>query len=166
MADWKLSSEMGFEFEDFSLADINEKVLPLAYKNMKKEEYAYYDIVLLNGNFVNPKTAECKFDEMGSITGNICIEVGCWGRQSGLLITKADYWIISDGNITFIIETQRIHDCIVENMDYIEYRKKERVSQGKGKYKEMDMYLIPKRYFEPYCCEIGNVDEMKYTCLV
>ena len=51
MADWKESSRMGFEFEDFCLKDLNEKLFPLAYKNMKKEEYSYYDIILFNGNF-------------------------------------------------------------------------------------------------------------------
>ena len=167
MADWKESSRMGFEFEDFCLKDLNEKLFPLAYKNMKKEEYSYYDIILFNGNFAEKqKTIECKFDKMGSISGNICIETGCWGRQSGLLITKADYWIISDGIITYIAKTKRIHYCIVDNINQIEYKKKERIEQKKGIFKEMEMYIIPKRFFEPYCEEIGNINEMKYNCLL
>jgi hypothetical protein len=70
---------------------------------MKKEEYSFYDIVLFNGSFAEPsKTLECKYDEMASISGNICIEVGCNGRLSGLLITKANYWLIVDGETPII----------------------------------------------------------------
>ena len=166
MADWKESSKMGFEFEDFTLQDLNSKHFPLAYKNMKKEEYSYHDIVLLKDSLVSYKTVECKFDEMSQTSGNICIEVGCWGRQSGLLITKAEHWIISDGVTTYIAKTKRIHDCIVENMHQIEYKKKERVEQKKGVFKEMDMYIIPKRFFIPYCDEVENINEMKYDCLL
>lgn len=166
MADWFESSEMGFEFEDFCLKDINEKKYPLAYKNMKKEDYSYYDIILFNGNFgEKPLTIECKYDEMSAISGNICIEVGCWGRLSGLLITKADYWIISDGITTYIAKTKRIHDCIVDNMDKIEYKKDWNVEQEKGVFKKMNLYIIPKRFFIQYCEEVGNVNEIKYDCL-
>ena len=125
-----------------------------------------HDIVLLKDSLVNYKTVECKFDEMGAVSGNICIEVGQFGRQSGLLITKAEHWIISDGITTFIAKTKRIHDCIVENMHQIEYKRKERVEQKKGVFKEMDMYIIPRRFFIPYCDEIGNINEMKYDCLL
>jgi len=166
MADWKESSEMGFEFEDFTLIDLNSKHFPLAYKNMKKEDYSYYDIILLKDSLINFKTAECKFDEMSSITGNICIEVGCWGRQSGLLITKADFWIIGDGKVTYIAKPSKIHDCIVDNMNRIEYKKNWNVEQKRGVFKEMNMYIIPKRIFEPYCEEVGNVNEMKYICML
>ena len=166
MADWLESSKMGFEFEDFTLKDLNEKKFPLAYKNMKKEEYSYHDIILMTPeSLVNYKTIECKFDKKGSESGNICIEIGCWGRQSGLLITKADFWIISDGNTTYIAKPSRIRECIVDNMQYIEYKKNWNIEQERGKFKKMDMYIIPKRYFIPYCEEIGNINEMKYDCL-
>ena len=38
-------------------------------------------------------------------TGNIAIEVGCRGKPSGLMVTKADYWahiMTKDGDIKFI----------------------------------------------------------------
>jgi hypothetical protein len=167
MSDWKTTSKMGFKFEEFCLKDINEKVLPLAYKNMKKEDYSYYDIILFNGNFAEPsKTLECKYDAMASISGNICIEVGCNGRLSGLLITKADYWLIGDGTTAYLIKKEMIHDCIMNHMKKIQYRKKERVLQEDGVVKEMDMYLIPKRLFEPYCSEISDINNIKYDILV
>ena len=163
MPSWKIASALGFKFEKFVLEDINEKILPLAYKNMKPEDYSFYDIVLFNGNFSLPaKTLECKYDEMAGLTGNVCIEIGCNGRWSGLLITKADYWLIADGHCAYLIETKRLHDCITENMDKIEYRKNCRVLQEGGITKDMDIYLIKMSIFEPYCCEISQLDDMKY----
>ena len=168
--DWDTTSKAGFDFEDTTLKDITQKKYPLAYKNMTKTEYSYYDLVLFNGKFPivmeEQLKVECKFDEFGLISKNICIEVGCNGRLSGLALTTAQFWIISDGVTTFIAKTDEIRRCIAENDQEIEYKRKERVIQKKGEYKEMDMYIIPRRIFEPYCCEIGKMTEMKYDCLV
>lgn len=168
MADWKTTSEAGFNFEDFCLSEINQKVNPLAYKNLIKGDFSYYDIILFDGNFAEghkQKTIECKFDEMAAISQNICIEVGCNGRWSGLLITKADFWLIGDGIEIFLIKKEDISRCITENTYNIQYRRKERVKQEDGVVKEMDLYLIPKRIFVNYCLEFGNINEMKYDKL-
>ena len=129
MADFKTALAEGKGFEELTLSDITKKICPLAYMNMKIEEYSYYDIILFNGKFPiiieEQKTIECKFDKLGYESKNICIEIGCWGRQSGLLVTKAFAWIISDGETTFIAKTSRIRDCIIENTHQIEYRKKD-----------------------------------------
>ena len=165
MPSWKEASAKGFEFEKFILEDINSKVLPFAYKNMKPEDYSFYDIILFNGDFSKPtKTLECKYDEMSYVTDNICIEVGCNGRWSGLLITKADYWLIGDGETAYIIKKQRIHDCIVEHPEtrYETFR----VQQENGITKDMNIYLIKKDIFTPYCCEVSNINEIKYNTLV
>jgi hypothetical protein len=167
MASWKITSKLGFDFEKFILEDINEKILPLAYKNMIKEKYSLHDIILFNGDFSKPpKTLECKYDLMAGITGNICIEVGCNGRWSGLLISKADYWLIADGEKAYIAERQKIHECIVENMENIEYMKNCRVLQENSITKDMDIYLIKKSIFEKYCVEISNINELKYSCFI
>jgi len=168
--DWDSSSKIGFDFEDRFLEDVSAKKYPLAYKNMKKEEYSYYDILLYNGKLPivleEQIKVECKFDEMAYVSKNICIEVGCWGRASGLLVTIADYWVISDDHTVFIIKPSEIRRCLEENKGQIEYKKNHRVTQEPGKYKEMNLYLIPRRIFEPYCCEIGDINNMKYDSLV
>jgi hypothetical protein len=167
MADWKVSSKMGFEFEDFCLLDLNEKKFPLAYKNMKKEDFSFYDIIIPSENNPNNiKTIECKFDYKAKETQNICIEVGCNGRLSGLTISKANYWIISDGEESFIIEKQKINDCIVENLNNGVWKKNKcNVEQENGVWKEMDIYLIPKRIFIKYCIEIGSINNLTYDSL-
>lgn len=167
MAEWLESLKIGDNFEKYVLEGLNNILFPLAYKNMKKEDYSYYDIVLMTANsLVNYKTLECKYDYMASITGNICIEVACNGRLSGLLITKADYWIIGDGIKVYIIKKDRIRDCIVENPDSIKYDKACNIEQGKGVFKTMSIYLIPKRIFEKYCDEISDIENINFECLL
>jgi len=164
MASWEKTSKAGFDFEDFCVKDINEKKNPLAYRNMIKENYSFYDIILHDGNFSNEhhqKTAECKFDELGAITGNVCIETGCNGRLSGLLVTKADYWIIGNGVTMYLTTPTEIRRCLADNPN-VEYKKKHPVTQKKGEVKLMDMYLIPKRIFKEYCLEISGMDDMTY----
>lgn len=166
MADWKTTSGIGFDFEDICLSEINRKINPLAYKNMKKEEYSYYDLILFNGNFnEKQKTVECKFDKLAHETGNICIEVGCNGRLSGLLITKADFWLIGDGHDMFLIKREDISRCISENSN-IRYNNKYPVTQEDGVVKEMNFYLIPKRIFINYCLEVNDVEKMTYVKMV
>lgn len=169
MGAWEDTFETGGLFEDFCLKDISEKKYPAAFKNTIWEKLSEYDIVLFDGNVSkldSQKTVECKFDRAAKETGNICIEVGCNGRWSGLLLTKADYWIITDGETLYIIEQEKIWDCIHENDGNGVWKKyKCRVEQERGVTKDMDIYLIPKRIFVKYCCEIGNINEMKYDTL-
>lgn len=169
--DWESTLKLGVTFEEFFLSKISENICPLAFKNLKKDEYSYYDIVLYNGklplNMDEQVTVECKFDQMAKKTGNICIEVGQHGRWSGLHITKADYWVISDGETVYVIKPENIKKSITENEHEIgvRYKPKEHVLQENGVYKEMDIWLIAKRFFEPYCEEIGNINEIEFKCL-
>jgi hypothetical protein len=48
-----------------------------------------YDLASYTFNW----TAEVKFDAMATSTGNLCIEIGCNGRPSGLSSTKAYKWV-------------------------------------------------------------------------
>lgn len=169
MGSWTETSAAGFKFETFCLEDITKKKYPLAYKNMKKEDYSFYDIILFDGNFAEghpQKTVECKFDEKAHETGNICIEIGCNGRWSGLLLTKADFWLIADGHEMFLIKKSRIVDCIMDNDDKIFYKKKYPVTQEDGVVKEMNFYLIPKTIFSQYCMEVTGINDMIYDKMV
>ena len=56
---------------------------------------------ILNRGKVEVKTVR----DLWVSTGNIAIEVGCRGKPSGLMVTKADYWahiMTKDGDIKFI----------------------------------------------------------------
>lgn len=168
--DWYETFSKGGGFENLFLKQITAEKYPLSYKNMDKNEYSYYDIILFNGKFPivlkEQIKVECKFDEMAFISKNICIEVGCNGRLSGLLITMAQYWVITDGHTVFVIKPDEIRRCLIEHIDEIEYKKKHRVTQKKGEYKEMDLYIIPRRMFDGYCCEIGDINNIRYNSIV
>ena len=169
MGSWAETSAAGFKFEAFCLEDITKKKYPLAYKNMKKENFSYYDIILFDGNFSeghSQKTVECKFDEKAHETGNICIEIGCNGRWSGLLLTKADFWLIADGHEMFLISRGKLITCIEDNMDTLVYKKKYPVTQEDGIVKDMDFYLVPKKLFSTYCLEVTGMNDMKYDKMV
>ena len=164
MANWLTTSEMGFSFEDFCLNDLKEKRFPLSYKNEVKEDLSFYDIIIPKDNSHETITIECKFDKKAQQTNNICIEVGCNSRLSGLSISKANYWIISDGITIYLIDSKKIRECIADN-NSIRYIKGSKVLQEDGIVKEMNIYLISKSTFEKYCIEIGKMDEMKYLNL-
>ena len=166
---WEGRFKVGADFEKDTLKDISEKKYPLAFLNMIKENLKYYDIVLFSGripiDLEKETKVECKFDEMALISGNICIEIGCNGRASGLTETKAKYWIICDSETTYLIEKEKIRQCIIDNMDIIEYKPKCWVKQEET-YKEMDLYLIKKSIFAPYCLEIADKYKMTYEKMI
>lgn len=160
MASWEEMKIIGDDFEMFCVLDMRKKGQPNAFLNVVKENFLFYDIILPDIN----KFIECKFDKESAKTGNICIEVGCNGRLSGLLITKANYWIISDGIIGYIIKIDEIRKCIAEESNLI-YKKEYPVTQQDGVSKDMNFYLIPRNIFEKYCDEINNINSMKYETL-
>jgi hypothetical protein len=51
---------------------------------------------------------EVKFDKESINTGNFCIEYGQDGRDSGILVTKAKYWIQTDKINIHLAKTERI----------------------------------------------------------
>ena len=167
MASFQDALDEGKKFENIILDDIKQKKYPLAYRNMVKENLAYYDIVLEDINSNQKKTIECKYDKKSAETGNICIEVGCNGRLSGLLVTTADFWMITDTFKGYLIKTENIRKCIHEKENEIEYKPKCWVKQeDDNHYKQMNMFLIPNDIFVEYCDEVNLINEMKYDCLI
>ena len=161
MAGFDVTFKMGDDFEDFTILDLREKGFPNAYKNIIKDNFCFYDIILPDIE----KTLECKFDAKGLESGNICVETGCNGRLSGILDTKAEYWLFSDSVTSYLIEYTQIRKCINENPN-LDYRRNHAVDQEDGSTKDMNFYLIPKRIFIPYCCEVAGINEMKYNKLI
>jgi hypothetical protein len=167
---WQETSEEGFGYENECLKDINNKKYPVAYRNLDKEKYKLYDIILFDGKIPivleNHKKVECKFDKRGLFTGNICIEVGCNGIASGLITSEAEYWIICDSVTEYLIKKSEIHRCIVENINIIRYEPKYLLKQEGGIYKEMSLYLINSTIFTDYCLEIKDRGKLTYEKMI
>lgn len=97
----------GEEQEQRLLALIKKKY-PSAYKvqgNHKQFDLSVPEV---------KKTVEVKFDRKSKETGNIFIECSFNGEPSGIEATTADFWIITDGEVSYWIETETLKYLIRE----------------------------------------------------
>jgi hypothetical protein len=68
---------------------------------------------LLTGGF----TVEVKRDRRWAETGNVYIETKCWynsedrWKDSGLLVTKADYWAFVLGETVLMLPTKKVFEA-------------------------------------------------------
>ena len=71
--------------------------------------FKYYDFII-----AETKTAyEVKRDHKSAETGNVVIEVKMYNKPSGLISTRADYWVFDLPDEYLIIKPDRIKDCIL-----------------------------------------------------
>jgi len=102
-------------------------------------KFCKYDIYVPEVN----KTIEVKYQEDSKY--NFVIEIASCGKRSGLLITKADFWVIFDGKHYYWIAIKNLWKCID---DHNMIPKAFNVKSGDKKLKEA--YLIPKQIFRSY----------------
>ena len=69
--------------------------------------------------------AEVKTDFLAHKTGNIYIEVYSRGKQSGISLTTAEYWIIkiNEIDITIIVSTQKLKEIVRKYFTLNGYKK-------------------------------------------
>ena len=93
---------------------------------------------------------EVKSDQKSQYTGNIVIEIEFNGKPSALTTTKAQYWVIFDGNNYAWYKVGEIRRCIKENnlfpAQFI----------GKGDSKMKTAYLIKKNLLLKYSSMITS----------
>ena len=165
MASWEKSLEIGESFEKFVMREIKNKLALNATKNEVAANLKLYDITIENS-----KTVECKCDERAEDTRNICIETHCDGKESGILTTAADYWMITDNIQGFLIKTDELKRCIDEGHTSLFPEEPTKflhmtnypVKQEDGSKKLMNFYTIPIHLFSEYCVEVANINEMTY----
>jgi len=170
---WESSLEVGKEFETLIIEDIRNKRYPLAHEN-NSSDYSVlklYDVIIPEIN----REIELKNDIESKNSGNICIEVGCNGNKSGLLVTKAKYWIHGDGNYHYLMLTNNIKKLIKELYldkypDHESYVVKKvtkyPVKQKDNNVKYMDFYLIRKDVFAAYSLEFKDAGMLTYEKLI
>ena len=168
MASWKESLAIGEGFEEFVMVDIASKLVVSVAKNVVAAKLKLYDLTLENGI-----TIECKCDERAEDTKNICIETHCDGKESGILTTSADFWIVTDNVKAYLIETTELRKCIEEGHTSLYPEEPTKflhmtnypVKQEDGSRKLMNFYTIPTHLFAEYCVEVEDKNEMKYNAL-
>lgn len=179
--DFDVEFEEGKKYEEDKVLDIIKKtgyVLTHRQLGDDKSTLSDYDINIPEIN----NTMECKLDKAGLTTNNVCIEVGQDGRPSGLLLTKAGFWLQSTGDHEYLAKSDAIKKLIKEkysdvlnalidgtgtngNLSRIQFQSRFPKEQ-KGYIKYMDWYLIPKELFKTICLEDKPSGELTYDGLI
>jgi hypothetical protein len=96
------------------------------------------------------KSIEVKSDLKSNYTNNIVIEIEMFGKPSGLMVTKADYWVFYDGNQYVLIQPMEIVRCIFLNkLNYVEFI-------GNGDTASKKAFLVKKDILFKYGKIINN----------
>jgi len=97
-------------------------------------KFSQYDIFV-------PETdtkIEVKTDRKSIYTGNYVVEIEMYDKPSGLLTTKADWWIFTDKvDMIWITPTKLIQTIILNNLQWVTF-------YGKGDTQSKKAYLIKK----------------------
>ena len=92
MAEFKKSKKLGDYVEERVLERIQKKY-PKAFIDDRGKKFSDWDIYIPEIS----EGIEVKSDYKSKITGNVIIEVEMKGKLSALSVTKAKYWIITEG---------------------------------------------------------------------
>ena len=129
---------VGHAVEELILKKIQRKY-PKSYR--KKGKNKGFDLVIKELD----QTVEVKQDFKGKHTGNIVVEIEYGDEPSGLSVTTANFWAITDGYFIYWITPDNIRRCIEENdLIYTGW-----VGPGDTKYKKA--YLIERDELLGYC---------------
>lgn len=84
------------------------------------------------------KSVEVKYDPMSMKTGNVVIEIEFHNRESALMTTTADWWVIYDDHQYMLFTPKEIVLCIFMNkLSYTTFT-------GKGDSNDKKAFLIKK----------------------
>lgn len=135
--------------EMFVLNIINKKY-PMGYK--MEGNFSEFDIMIPEIEM----TVEVKRDKNTDRTGNVFIETYCNKVESGINISKADYWAYLTKSMLYWIKSTSLKLCI-SKYEIPEYKN----LQIDGKI--IDAYVIPVNIFKNYCMQIDTLTE-KQRC--
>lgn len=163
------SKLIGDEFENKILSEITIKCGLNGKLNDVVEKFKEFDIILSNDIKI-----ECKHDLQFQTTNNFIIETHCNDNESGILTTKADYWILGNLEYIYIFTTENLKKCIAEkftDLFAIEeppkfvFFKNYPVQQSDSKIKRMNFYKIPINVIKEYSTANGRIDEINYNLI-
>ncbi len=134
--------QFGNKYEKEFLNHINYDSFKISEGNFKP-----YDLLVTNNG--KTKKVEVKADRLLKKTGNICIEIECNNKLSGISTTESDYYgyfeVLNDDTNSYnlyIIPTIKIKE-LIKNKKY------HRTIQG-GDRKASKFHLFNKSHFEDF----------------
>jgi hypothetical protein len=140
MSEFKESKKLGDYVEELVLNRIQKKYFN-AYIDDKGKKFSDWDIFIPEIS----EGIEVKSDYKSKLTGNVIIEVVMDGRLSALSVTKAKYWIITEGYRLIWITPLEIYKFLEIN----QYKRSYFVGNGD---------TVPK-----YAYKVNLVDLIKYV---
>ena len=151
MANFHESLESGKELENIILSQIKPKY----HNSYIIDGYCKeYDIYIPEKEF----GIEVKRDEKSKHTGNYVIEIEFDDKPSALSTTKAEYWVIFDGEYYVWIKTSRLKSIIsMFGSGYLATF----IGKGDDKYKKA--YLMPKHFIKDNAdlVKLGNINDLQ-----
>lgn len=99
---YKLKKYQPYEVIASKKIEILNKCTVLNFNNDNKYDFKTNDNL----------TYEVKADELSLKTGNIFIEYEGYNKKSGLSVSKADFYIITDTNDYYMIQTKKLKQLI------------------------------------------------------
>lgn len=118
--------------EDGWANDDNKWDIDLAYGNLKEAEL----VKLMSGDKL-----EVKADKRAHETGNVAVEFECYGKPSGISVSKASHYAFVCKHIQLIIETERLKELLTSKKFYQVFG---------GDNNASHMYLVPLRELIKY----------------
>ena len=144
MADFKTSLEDGKKVEK-KVCNLIKKKYPKAH--MIDGYCKEYDIFVPEKNF----GVEVKKDVKSQETGNYVIEIEFDGKPSALMTTKAEYWVIYDGDNYIWIKPSRLKAVVSVHGDG---RLARFIGDGDTKYKRA--FLMPRDIIKSFANKVYN----------
>jgi len=104
----KVMDFKSFERSEESSEPRNKKQSFLIEDETKKAQKEYDIMVTQNGENIK---YEIKCDRLSNKTGNVCIEITCNGKPSGISSTTSDYWAY------FVLKEYKQYDLYIIPID-------------------------------------------------
>ena len=133
------------ELIEIKLENYLKKKYPSTYRT--KGYFKEYDIAVPEKDI----KIEFKRDIGSTKTDNFFIEYECNNNPSGIVTTKADYWVVYTGKELLWITPIKIIECITIN------NISSRTLTGQGDTASKVACLIPIETFKKYCFKIENI---------
>ena len=121
-------------------------------KVLKTIQASYPKALMIDGYFKDfdilvPETKqaiEVKYDIKSEKTGNVCVEISFGGKDSGLITTKADWWVFVVHDGIYWVKTERLKFLIIKHTpQLIPYT-------PKGETKQATAYIVKKTILAQY----------------
>ncbi len=114
--------------------------------------YKYADFKLPN---YQDCTVEIKKDYKSHYTGNFYFEYNCFGKPSGLAVTTAELWVMTDREYFYLFDTEKLKNFMRVNWQYL------RKMQGGDNNASKGIVFKKTEIAQHYCTKIPKAGDAR-----